>query len=132
MSINIDDLTLGQIRELAGLLGNKPCTIESKVDGLNKMIGEKVIIRTYSAGVWFGLLEQKDGKEVILTNARRMYQWWCKEGISLSAVAIYGINQSKSKIIEAVPSVWLEAIEIISCSSVAIKDLEEAQNVKAQ
>lgn len=132
MSINIDDLTLGQIRELAGLLGNKLCTIESKVDGLNKMIGEKVIIRTYSAGVWFGLLEQKDGKEVILTNARRMYQWWCKEGISLSAVAVYGINQSKSKIIEPVSRVWLEAIEIISCSSVAIKDLEEAQNVKAQ
>ena len=130
MNINIDDLTLGQIRELAGLLGNKPCTIES--DGLNKMIGEKVIIRTYSAGVWFGLLEQKDGKEVILTNARRMYQWWCKEGISLSAVAVYGINQSKSKIIEPVSRVWLEAIEIISCSSVAIKDLEEAQNVKAQ
>ena len=132
MSINIDDLTLGQIRELAGLLGNKLCTIESKVDGLNKMIGEKVIIRTYSAGVWFGLLEQKDGKEVILTNARRMYEWWCKEGISLSAVAVYGINQSKSKIIEPVSRVWLEAIEIISCSSVAIKDLEEAQNVKAQ
>ncbi len=132
MNINIDDLTLGQIKELTGLMGNKSCTIESKASGLNKMIGQKVIIRTYSAGVWFGLLVQKDGKEVILENARRMYQWWCKEGISLSAVAIYGLNQSKSKIIEAVPSVWLEAIEIISCSVIAIKDLEEAQNVKAQ
>jgi hypothetical protein len=29
-------------------------------------IGEEVIIRTYSAGVWFGRLEQKDGNEVIL------------------------------------------------------------------
>ena len=132
MSININALTLGQIKELTGLLGNKSCTIESNAGGLNKMIGEKVIIRTYSAGVWFGLLEQKDGKEVILTNARRMYQWWCKEGISLSAVAVYGINQSKSKIIEPVSRVWLEAIEIISCSATAIKDLEEAQNVKAQ
>ena len=132
MGINIDDLTLGQIKELTSLVGDQSRTVESKGKGLNKMVGEKVIIRTYSAGVWFGKLEQKDGNEVILSNARRMYQWWCKEGISLSAVALYGINQEKSKIIEAVPSVWLEAIEIIICSEIAIKDLEEAKNVKAQ
>ena len=92
------------------------------------MIGKKVIIRTYSAGVWFGLLVQKEGKEVILENARCMYQWWCKEGISLSAVALYGLDLSKSKIIKEVPSVWLEAIEIIPCSEIPIKDLEEAKN----
>lgn len=131
MTVNIDDLTLGQIKEIAKLQNCDSVENNNSV-GLNKMIGQKVIIRTYSAGVWFGILEEKDGKEVILSNARRMYQWWCKEGISLSAVALYGINQSKSKIIEAVPSVWLEAIEIISCSEIAIKNLEEAQNVKAQ
>lgn len=127
--MNINDLTIGQAKELASMFG---ASKSEQSSGLNGMIGKKVIIRTYSAGVWFGVLVQKDGKEVILENARRMYQWWCKEGISLSAVALYGINVSKSKIIEAIPSVWLEAIEIIPCSESSIKDLEEAPNVKAQ
>ena len=128
--MNINDLTIGQAKELAQLFGASKS--ENMSSGLNCMIGKKVIIRTFSAGVWFGELEQKSGNEVILLNARRMYQWWCKEGISLSSVSLYGLNQSKSKIVEAVPSVWLEAIEIIPCSDVSIKDLEEAQNVKAQ
>lgn len=128
--MNINDLTIGQAKELASMFGSSKNNTES--GGLNCMIGKKVIIRTNSAGVWFGLLEQKDGKEVILKDARRMYQWWCKEGISLSAVAIYGLNISKSKIIEAVSNVWLEAIEIIPCTEISVKDLEEAPNVKAQ
>lgn len=128
--MDINDLTIGQAKELAAMFGNSKN--ESTQCGINGMIGKKVIIRTYSAGVWFGVLVEKDGKEVIVHNARRMYQWWCKEGISLSAVAIYGLNISKSKIIESVPSVWLEAIEIIPCSDQAINDLEGAPNVKAQ
>lgn len=127
--MNINDLTIEQAKELVSMFVAPKS--ESTSGGLNCMIGENVIIRTYSAGVWFGLLDQKSGNEVILKNARRMYQWWCKEGISLSAVALYGIKQDKSRIIEAVPSVWLEAIEIIPCSEVAIKDLKEAPNVKA-
>lgn len=128
--MNIDDLTLGQIKEITSLLnlgGNIP-TIENKLQ--HPMIGKKVIIRTYSAGVWFGTLEQKEKNEVILKDARRMYQWWCKESISLSAVATYGINQDKSKICVPVPTIWLEAIEILPCSDESIKSLETAPIVK--
>lgn len=128
--MNINDLTLGQIKEINSLLnlvGNTPI-VENKLQ--HPMIGKKVIIRTYSAGVWFGLLEQKEKNEVILKDARRMYQWFCKESISLSAVAIYGINQDKSKICVSIPSIWLEAIEILPCSDEAIKSLEDAPIVK--
>ena len=126
--MNIDDLSLKQIKEIAVLVGNQSVA-ESK--GLCSQIGKKVIIRTYSAGVWFGTLSKKDKNEVILTNARRMYQWWAAESISLSAVALHGIKQDKSKIIEPVPEIWLEAIEILPCSDKAIKDLEGAEHVKA-
>lgn len=105
--------------------------IESKTTGLNCMIGKKVIIRTYSAGVWFGELEQKDGNEVILKNGRRMWKWWAKESISLSAVAKYGIKQDQSKICAPV-DVWLEAIEIIPCSDEAIELIEGSENVEAE
>lgn len=98
---------------------------------IKTMIGKKVIVRTYSAGVWFGTLTEKDGNEVILGGARRMWRWWAAESISLSAVSIHGINQAKSKIVQGVESVWLEAIEIIPCTDVAIGSLEGAENVEA-
>lgn len=126
--MNINDLTIGQINELTAMFGNK----STESTGLNCMIGKKVIIRTYSAGVWFGELSQKDRNEVILLNARRMWMWWAKEGISLSSVAVNGIKQDKSKIAEAVDSVWLEAIEIIPCTNAAIELIESAENAKAE
>lgn len=127
--MSIDDLTLRQIKEISTLINGK--SVEAST-GLNGMIGKKVIIRTYSAGVWFGELIEKDRNEVILANARRMWSWWAQEGISLSSVAISGINRSKSKIVNAVASVWLEAIEIIPCSDIAIESIEGAENAKAQ
>ena len=130
--MNIDNLTLGQIKQIQALLGNPTTPSTQSQDGLNAMLGKKVIIRTYSAGVWFGQLEQKAGNEVILKNARRMWRWWAKESISLSAVAIYGVKQEESKIIEAVEAVWLEAIEIIPCTDTAIQSLEDAPNVEAE
>jgi hypothetical protein len=92
-------------------------------------IGNHVIIRTYSAGVWFGILEKKCKKEVILKNARRMWRWKAKEGISLSAVAQYGIDQTESRIAGPVET-WLEAIEIIPCSGVAIESIKNAKEAK--
>ena len=126
--MNINDLTIGQAKELASMFGNK----STESTGLNCMTGKKVIIRTYSAGVWFGELGQKDRNEVILLNARRMWTWWVKEGISLSSVAVHGIKKDQSKIAEAVDSVWLEAIEIIPCTETAINIIESAPNAKAQ
>lgn len=127
--MNIDNLTLGQIKQIQGVLAF-PST--QSQDGLNAMLGKKVIIRTYSAGVWFGELEQKAGNEVILKNARRMWKWWAKESISLSGVALHGIKHNGSKIVEPVESVWLEAIEIIPCTDIAIKTIEDAPHVKAE
>ena len=131
MNNSINDLTIGQFKELSKLLNCGGSPSEVKSDGLSGMIGKKVIIRTYSAGVWFGTLSEKGGTEVIIKNARRMYQWWAAESISLSAVAIHGIKQEKSKICQAVESVWLDAIEIMPCTDVAIESLEGAKNVQA-
>lgn len=125
--MSINDLTYGELKQIANLFNN-----QTQGDGLNCMIGEKVIIRTYSAGVWFGFLDQKSGNEVILKEARRMWRWWAAESISLSGVANYGVKQDKSKIAPAVPLVWLEAIEIINCTKKAIESIEGCENAKAQ
>lgn len=49
-----------------------------------------VIVRTYSAGVFAGTLESRNGQEVILTNARRLWYW--KGASSLSQLAMEGVN----------------------------------------
>ena len=125
--MDINDLTIGEAKKLASLFGDSQQCDAS----LNRMIGEKVIIRTYSAGVWFGTLSEKSGNEVIITKARRLWRWCAKESISLSAVAMYGVKSEKSNVAPAVDSVWLEAIEIIPCSVKAIKSIEGCEDAKA-
>jgi len=125
--MNIDKLTIGEAKELVAMFGSADSSAS-----LNSMMGKKVIIRTYSAGVWFGKLVEKSGREVILENARRMWYWTAKESISLSACAKYGINEKESKIVAPVNTVWLEAIEIIPCSDESITSIEGARNVIAK
>ena len=97
------------------------------------MIGKKCIIRTYSAGVWFGTVTEKDGAEVIIKNARRLWRWHTNNnGISLASVALTGVNASESKIEPAVPAIWLEAIELLPCERSAIESLERCPDAKAQ
>lgn len=122
--MNIDDLTIGEAKKLSSLFSGNVSTCNS---GLNNMIGEKCIIRTYSAGVWFGEIEQKSGKEVIVKNARRLWYWHTKKGISLSAISQGDIDLNKCNIPAAIDSVWLEAIELIPCTKDAIKTLEGAK-----
>jgi len=128
--MNIDNLTFGELKQIAAMFSGQ--AQQQQHSSLNDMIGQKCIIRTYSAGVWFGTVSEKSGNEVIITNARRMWRWHAAESISLSAVALHGIKESASKIAEAVPAVWLEAIELIPCSDKAIKAIEGAENAKAE
>lgn len=72
-----------------------------------------VLIRTYSAGVHFGILVERNGQEVILKNARRLWSW--SGALSLSEVAMNGITLKDSKISVPVDEIILtQAIEIIT------------------
>ena len=72
-----------------------------------------VIVRTYSAGVFAGTLVSRDGKEVQLSDARRLWYW--SGAASLSQLAVDGTKKpTQCKFPVAVPSVTLtEAIEIL-------------------
>jgi hypothetical protein len=124
--MSIYDITIGQLKELQSLLVSRTETPEQV--GLNDHVGKKVIIRTYSAGVWFGEIEKKFRNEVIVKGARRLWQWKAARSFTLSGVAVYGINQGESKISPSIDGHWLEAIELIPCSEVAIKSIEGAQD----
>lgn len=55
-----------------------------------------------------------------------MYYWKCIKGISLSSIALYGIDSS-SKLVAPVDIIWLKAIEIIP---VTIESKESLVNIK--
>lgn len=84
-----------------------------------------VICRTYSAGVFAGTLESREGKEVVLTNARRLWYW--DGAASLSQLAQTGTTKPKKcKFPTAVDRVTLtEAIEILDVTTEAQKSIEE-------
>lgn len=105
----------------------------SNSSGINDFaVGQEVVIRTYSAGVWFGKLEKKVGGEIILKDARRMWSWWAKESISLSAVVKHGIIQDNSKIAGAIDSVWLQPIEIMPITGSAADSIRNAPEVEQE
>lgn len=79
----------------------------------SKFAKSYVIVRTQSAGVFAGTLESRDGKEVVLTNARRLWYW--QGAASLSQMAMTGTSKpSGCKFPPEVKRVTLiEAIEIL-------------------
>lgn len=87
------------------------------------LIGKVCMVRTYSAGVFLGEVASKDGKEVHLKNARRMWYW--DGAASLSQLATEGTSAPKNcKFPAPVPDVLLtEAIEIIPASEAAIASI---------
>ena len=77
------------------------------------------IVRTYSAGVFAGYIESREGKEVVMSQARRLWYW--SGAASLSELAMLGTKSPKEcKFPVPMSSVILtEAIEIIPVSRVA-------------
>jgi hypothetical protein len=83
-----------------------------------------VICRTYSAGVFAGYLESRNGREVIMKNARRIWYW--AGAASLSQLAMEGTKlPEKCKFACPVDRVeLLEAIEILDCTEAARLSIE--------
>ena len=98
----------------------KDCKVKNK-NGLRM-----VIIRTYSAGVFYGYLEYEEdtlaGIKVKLLDARRIWQW--AGAASLSQLAVDGTSKpDKCKFPCKVSENTLIAIEIIPMTEKAVESL---------
>ena len=114
MNIDINQLTLAQIKELQSLI-NPVNSLSNKKD--HPMIGKRCLIRTYSAGVHIGdviWINPDNSMEVKLENSLRLWKWE-GGGLSLSAVANNGIKGGR---LNKTGDVFLtNAIEYIPTSS---------------
>lgn len=91
---------------------------------MEELIGKKVIVRGDRSGVEYGTLVAKEGREVTLGRARRLWYW--DGAASLSQIAKDGVaNPEGCKFTVCVDSiVILDAIEIIPCTDKATKSIE--------
>jgi len=113
--VNIEDLTIGQAREITALFGTKCEANSTKID--NGMIGKYVVVRCHDAGVHAGVLKAYNGRECVLSEARRLWYWKsAKGGIGLSSVAVEGLHKD-SKVDSPCDIHLTENCEIIKCST---------------
>lgn len=91
------------------------------------MIGKFCVVRTYSAGVHVGTVENQDGKVVTLSNARRVWRW--RGANTLNELAVHGASTTAyTRISEPVESITLtEAIEVIPTTDEARNNLEQSR-----
>jgi hypothetical protein len=122
--MDINDLTLGQAKELAALFGAK-CEA-AKID--NGMLGKYVIVRCRDAGVHAGVLKAYNGRECLLTESRRLWYWKAaNDSAFLSGVATEGITKD-SKVGAPLTVHITENCEIIACTEKAEKSIRAKEN----
>ena len=84
---------------------------------MKDLISKYVIVRTYSAGVHAGTLASQCGREVLLTDTRRLWYW--DGAASLSQIARDGVKKPENcKFSVAISMILLtEAIEVMPCTT---------------
>lgn len=97
--------------------------VEKDSQGSEKIAGDYKIFRTYSAGVFAGIQESRNGKEAVVRNARRLWQW--AGAASLSQLATDGTRAPAScKFPAEVDKIELtEVIEVLSVTEKAKKSI---------
>ena len=86
-NMNINDLTIGQVKELEKMFCAAPSAAPAAT---HPMIGMYVIARCYAAGVHSGEVVSVDGDTVILKDSRRLWSWKANDGVALSGLAQSG------------------------------------------
>ena len=95
----------------------------------SECLTDKVLIRSETAGVFFGKIESKDLASGIvkMSNARRIWYW--TGAASLSQLAIDGTTKpSECKFPEALALIEVcRVIEVIPCTESAVKSLNSVK-----
>lgn len=95
-----------------------------------KNIGKRVIVRGDKSGVFFGTLAERNGREVKLSNCRRLWYW--DGAASNFQLAVDGVSMpTNCKFTVTIDEIEiLDAIEILPCTEKAIKSIENVTTWK--
>ena len=100
------------------------------VDGVEyvpkqNMAEDYFIVRTYSAGVFAGQIKKRDGAEVVMANARRLWMW--DGAASLSQLSVDGVSKPQNCKFpcEVSEVTLLNVIEILPCTTKAMESIKQ-------
>jgi uroporphyrinogen-III decarboxylase len=108
----------------------KPICIDNTKNIYDNLYEKTVIVRTYSAGVFYGILKQVEGDSLILNNCRRIWKWYGAN--NLSNMALVGVTDKlQTRISPKTQSHIAKGfIEIIPMSIDAIENLDSVSDWK--
>ena len=81
-----------------------------------------------------GTLVSREGRECTLTGARRLWRWRVNgnAGITLSDVAVHGLDKRDTRISDPVDILLTENCEIIACTDEAAENIRAFATYKAK
>jgi hypothetical protein len=124
--MDIDNLTLGQIKQLQSLFSSQPNITSGSNIGA-EAIGKYVIVRTRNEGLNAGYVKALDNTGIILTEARRI--WYHKPSEKsqcwYEGVANVGLDESSKLSAPVDQKIIIEDYSITFCSKKAQKSLKE-------
>lgn len=87
-------------------------------------MNQKYIIRGDRSGVFYGEIAERNGQEVKIRNARRLWYW--DGAASISQLALEGVTAPQNcKFTVTVDEITiLDAIELIPCTEAAMKRID--------
>lgn len=90
-------------------------------------LGKFVIVRTRDAGVHAGILKARLGRECELAESRRLWRWRVNgnKGITLSDVAVHGLDTRDTRAGAPVTILLTEDCEIIECTAEAAENIAQ-------
>ncbi len=124
--MNIENLTIGEAKEIAGMFGGRS---EAKSSIYDEYVGMYVLCRSKKEGVNAGKVVALDETGVILEDARRLYSSRpLDSGLSwYEGVAASGLSED-SKVSVTVKKIIVERYSLTICSEVAEKSIRGAES----
>lgn len=124
--MNINDLTIGQLKDLQSLIEGE----QQKPNLFKNMIGKYVVVRSRNEGINAGYLEEADETGCILKECRRL--WWHKPSVKTESwyegVCNHGLSDD-SKVSGTVErKVIVEDYSIVECTDKAAKSIQGAKS----
>jgi len=123
--MNINDLTIGQLKDLQNLIGGQ----QTQSSLFKNMIGKYVIVRSRNEGINAGYLEEADDTGCILKECRRV--WYHRPAVKTESwyegVCNHGLSDDSKVSGVVVRKVIVEDYSITECTDKAAKLIQGAK-----
>jgi len=125
--MSINDLTIGDIKELKALFGGDVCGVSKSSNILSSAIGKYVIVRSRNEGINAGFLKMADDTGCVLSDVKRIWYHKPKDNKTswYEGVADNGLHASSRVSCPVKEKYIIEDYSVTVCTEVSAKSIQE-------